>query len=59
MTIGSYICTKRYDVMSKHSQATWAAKLLQQGGNIPKTCETRIVVLKSAIWFQLMNNKWI
>jgi hypothetical protein len=54
-----YVCKQNHPMISSHSQESCAVKLLQSSGQIPHSCETRIVKLRNTVWIQLLNNDWI
>lgn len=57
---GSFICKQNHPLMSSHARESCAVKMLQPRRTIiPRSCETRVVELKSTVWIQLVNNQWI
>jgi hypothetical protein len=55
----SYVCKKNETLLSSQPQENCVVLLLQSRGNIPASCDKRVVELSNSVWTQLDSNAWI
>jgi hypothetical protein len=55
----SYVFKQNQPLISSHLQENCVVLLLQSRGNIPPSCDQRVVELSKSVWTQLNINDWI